>query len=53
MNGWLTTTTTNLIPTLGLLPLGAAVLASFTKRDPARIRVRSTGEDGRKKRGRS
>jgi hypothetical protein len=52
MNGWITTTT-NLIPTLGLLPLGAAVVASFTQRDPARVKVRSTREDGRKERGRS
>jgi hypothetical protein len=52
MNGWITTTT-NLIPTLGLLPLGAAVVASFMQRDPAHVRARSTGEDDRKRRGRS
>jgi hypothetical protein len=46
-------TITNLIPTLGLLPLGAAVVASFMQRDPARVRVRPTGEEGRKERGRS
>jgi len=48
MNGWLTTT--KLVPTLGLIPLGAAVAASFMQREPARIRVRSTGEDDRKRR---
>jgi hypothetical protein len=51
MNAWLTTA--NLVPTLGLIPLGAAVAASFMQRDPARIRVRSTREDDRKQRGRS
>jgi hypothetical protein len=47
------TTLTNLIPTLGLLPLGAAVVASFMQRDPALVRVRRTGEDRRTERGRS
>jgi len=51
MNAWITTA--NLVPTLGLIPLGAAVAASFMQRDPARVRVRSTGEDDRKGRGRS
>ena len=48
MNGWLTTA--KLVPTLGLIPLGAAVAASFMQREPAKIRVRSTGEDDRKRR---
>jgi len=47
MNGWLTTA--KLVPTLGLTPLGAAVAASFMQRDPAKLRVRSTGEDDRKR----
>jgi hypothetical protein len=51
MNAWLTTA--NLVPVMGLIPLGAAVAASFIQRDPARIRLRSTGEDDRKGRGRS
>jgi hypothetical protein len=51
MNAWLTTA--KLVPSLGLIPLGAAVAASFMQRDPARIRVRSNGEDDRKRRGRS
>ena len=34
MNGWLTTA--NLVPSLGLIPLGAAVAATFMQRDPAR-----------------
>jgi hypothetical protein len=50
MNAWLTTA--KLVPTLGLIPLGAAVAASFMQREPAKVRVRSTGEDDRK-RGRS
>jgi hypothetical protein len=48
MNGWLTTA--KLVPSLGLIPLGAAVAATFMQRDPAKIRVRSTGEDDRKRR---
>jgi hypothetical protein len=48
MNGWLTTA--KLVPTLGLIPLGAAVAATFMQREPAKIRVRSTGEDDRKRR---
>jgi hypothetical protein len=47
MNAWLTTA--KLVPTLGLIPLGAAVAASFMQREPAKIRVRSTGEDDRKR----
>ena len=50
MNTWLTTA--KLVPTLGLIPLGAAVAATFMQREPAKVRVRSTGEDDRK-RGRS
>jgi hypothetical protein len=47
MNMWLTTA--KLVPALGLIPLGAAVAASFMQREPAKIRVRSTGEDDRKR----
>jgi len=47
MNTWLTTA--KLVPTLGLIPLGAAVAASFMQREPAKVRVRSTGEDDRKR----
>ena len=48
MNGWLSTA--KLVPTLGLIPLGAAVAAMFMQREPAKVRVRSTGEDDRKRR---
>ena len=48
MNAWLSTA--KLVPTLGLIPLGAAVAASFMQREPARTRVRSTGEDDRNRR---
>jgi hypothetical protein len=51
MNTWLTTA--KLVPLMGLIPLGAAVAATFMQRDPARLRVRSIGEDDRKRRGRS
>jgi len=47
MNTWLTTA--KLVPALGLIPLGAAVAATFMQREPAKIRVRSTGEDDRKR----
>jgi hypothetical protein len=47
MNMWLTTA--KLVPALGLIPLGAAVAASFMQREPARIRIRPTGEDDRKR----
>ena len=45
MNGWLTTA--NLVPVLGLVPLGAAVKASFMQRDPARVPLRTAGENVR------
>jgi hypothetical protein len=48
MNGWLTTA--NLVSTLGLIPLGAAVSASFMQRDPVRVRSRRTGEGRRGRR---
>ena len=48
MNGWLHTA--KLVPSLGLIPLGAAVAATFMQREPAKVRVRSTGEDDRKRR---
>ncbi|MEP6758628.1 MAG: hypothetical protein ABJB55_05490 [Actinomycetota bacterium] len=51
MNAWLTTA--KLVPVLGLIPLGAAVQASFMQRDPARIRVRANGENARIRRHRS
>ena len=51
MNAWLTTA--KLVPVLGLIPLGAAVQASFMQRDPARIHVRATGEDARTRRRRT
>jgi len=47
MNTWLTTA--KLVPTLGLIPLGAAVVATFMQRESAKVRVRSTGEDDRKR----
>ena len=47
MNGWLSTA--KLVPTLGLIPLGAAVAATFMQREPAKVRFRSTGEDDRKR----
>ena len=49
MNAWLTTA--KLVPVLGLIPLGAAVSASFMQRDPALARLRRTGEDRRDRRG--
>jgi len=45
MNGWLTTA--KLVPSLGLIPLGAAVAAAFMQRDPQRVWSRRTGEDRR------
>ena len=42
MNSWLITV--KLLPTLGLIPLGAAVAAMFMQREPARIRERRTVE---------
>lgn len=48
MNDWLTTA--KLVPTLGLIPLGAAVSASFMQRDPALVRSRRTGEGRRDRR---
>ncbi|HLB39185.1 MAG TPA: hypothetical protein VJM84_01915 [Actinomycetota bacterium] len=49
MNAWLTTA--KLVPVLGLIPLGAAVSATFMQRDPARVRV--TKEDTRREGRRS
>jgi hypothetical protein len=49
MNGWLTTA--KLVPLMGLIPLGAAVSASFMQRDPALARSRRTGEGRRDRRG--
>jgi hypothetical protein len=37
MNG--TTKATSMIPLLSMIPLGAAVVASFTQRQPIRIRI--------------
>jgi hypothetical protein len=48
MNAW--TTTANLVPTLGLIPLGAAVAATFMQRDPIRVWSRRNGEDRRGRR---
>ena len=43
MNPWLTTA--KLVPVLGLIPLGAAVQATFMQRDPARLLpLRADGE---------
>ena len=46
MNAWLTTA--KLVPVLGLIPLGAAVTATFIQRDPTRVRV--AGQDTRRDR---
>ena len=43
MNAWLTTA--KLVPVLGLIPLGAAVQATFMQRDPARLPLRGAGEN--------
>ena len=48
MNAWLTTA--NLVPVLGLIPLGAAVQATFMQRDPARLPLRADGENARTRR---
>ncbi len=49
MNAWLTTA--KLVPVLGLIPLGAAVQATFMQRDPARLLpLRVVGENARTRR---
>jgi hypothetical protein len=48
MNAWLSTA--KLVPVLGLIPLGAAVQATFMQRDPARAPLRVTGENARRPR---
>ena len=48
MNPWLTTA--KLVPVLGLIPLGAAVKATFMQRDPARLPLRADGENARTRR---
>jgi len=48
MNSWLPTA--KLVPTLGLIPLGAAVSATFMQRDPVLARSRRTGEGRRDRR---
>jgi hypothetical protein len=48
MNSWLPTA--KLVPTLGLIPLGAAVSAMFMQRDPVLARSRRTGEGRRDRR---
>jgi len=49
MNAWLTTA--KLVPVLGLIPLGAAVQATFMQRDPARLLpLRVAGENARTRR---
>jgi hypothetical protein len=49
MNAWLTTA--KLVPVLGLIPLGAAVQATFMQRDPARLLpLRVPGENARTRR---
>ena len=48
MNAWLTTA--KLVPVLGLIPLGAAVQATFMQRDPARLSLRVGGESARTRR---
>ena len=49
MNAWLTTA--KLVPVLGLIPLGAAVQATFLSRDPARLLpLRADGENARSRR---
>ena len=48
MNAWLTSA--KLVPTLGLIPLGAAVSASFMQRDPVLVRSRRIGEGLRDRR---
>jgi hypothetical protein len=48
MNAWLTTA--KLVPVLGLIPLGAAVQATFMQRDPARLPLRVVGENARTRR---
>ena len=45
MNAWLTTA--KLVPVLGLIPLGAAAQAAFMQRDPARVPLRTAGENAR------
>jgi len=45
MNAWLTTA--KLVPVLGLIPLGAAVQATFMQRDRARLPLRTAGENAR------
>jgi hypothetical protein len=48
MNGRLVTA--KLLPTLGVIPLGAAVSVTFMQRDPARIWSRRSREDRRDRR---
>jgi len=48
MNAWLSTA--KLVPVLGLIPLGAAVQATFMQRDPARIPARAARADARTRR---
>jgi len=43
-------TTAKLVPVLGLIPLGAAVQATFMQRDPARLPLRVAGENARTRR---